>query len=127
MKTIMLVDDSATILMSLKAVLTKAGFAVETANHGREALDKVNGGLRPNLIISDVNMPQMDGITFAREVRKSPGARFTPILMLTTESEQAKRAEAKTAGATGWLVKPVQPEQLLGLDRLDQPSGGPGR
>ncbi|MFC4060349.1 response regulator [Planomonospora corallina] len=115
MKTIMLVDDSATILMSIKSVLTKAGYGVETAVDGKDALGKVTGGLRPDLIISDVNMPQMDGITFAREVRKAAGMRFTPILMLTTESEASKRAQAKAAGATGWLVKPVQPEQLLGV------------
>lgn len=115
MTTVMLVDDSATMLMSLKSILTKAGYAVETAGHGKEALDKLGRGVKPNLIISDVNMPQMDGITFAREARKSPGMRFTPILMLTTESEQSKRAEAKAAGATGWLVKPVGPDQLLGV------------
>lgn len=115
MKTVLLVDDSATILMSLKAVLGKAGFAVETASRGQEALDRVRGGLRPNLIISDINMPQMDGITFVREVRKAPSMRFIPILMLTTETEQAKRQEAKAAGATGWLVKPVPPDQLLGV------------
>ncbi|GIF10312.1 response regulator [Actinoplanes teichomyceticus] len=115
MTTVMLVDDSATMLMSLKAILTKAGYAVETAGHGKEALDKLGRGVKPNLIISDVNMPQMDGITFAREARKTPGMRFTPILMLTTESEQSKRVEAKNAGATGWLVKPVGPDQLLGV------------
>ncbi|GAA0551308.1 response regulator [Paractinoplanes ferrugineus] len=115
MTTVMLVDDSATMLMSLKSILTKAGYAVETAGHGKEALDKLGKGVKPNLIISDVNMPQMDGITFVREARKSPGLRFTPMLMLTTESEQAKRTEAKSAGATGWLVKPVAPEQLLGV------------
>ena len=115
MTTVLLVDDSATMLMSLKSILTKAGFAVETAGHGKEALDKLGTGIKPNLIISDVNMPQMDGITFTREARKAPGMRFIPILMLTTESEQTKRAEAKSAGATGWLVKPVAPDQLIGV------------
>lgn len=115
MTTVMLVDDSATILMSLTSILTKAGYAVETANHGKEGLDKLSTGLKPDLIISDVNMPHMDGIAFARAARKSPGLRFTPILMLTTESSEAKRTEAKSAGATGWLVKPVAPEQLLGV------------
>ena len=115
MTTVMLVDDSATILMSLKSILTKAGFTVETAGHGKEALDKIGKGLRPNLVISDVHMPHMDGITFVREARKAPGMRFTPILLLTTESDQAKRAEAKSAGATGWLVKPVAPDQLLSV------------
>ncbi|MFF5227944.1 response regulator [Dactylosporangium sp. NPDC000521] len=122
MTTVMLVDDSATMLMSLKTILTKAGYSVETAGHGREALDKLSAGLRPNLIISDVNMPQMDGISFTREARKSAGMRFTPILMLTTESEQSKRTEAKTAGATGWLVKPVAPDQLLGVIKQVMPN-----
>jgi two-component system chemotaxis response regulator CheY len=112
-KTIMLVDDSTTMLMSLKTVLTRAGFVVETAAHGREALDRITAGLRPDLIISDVNMPTMNGITFAREARKVAGIRFTPILMLTTESDQTIRTEAKAAGATGWLVKPFDPQKLI--------------
>ncbi|GIF18393.1 two-component system chemotaxis response regulator CheY [Actinoplanes tereljensis] len=115
MTTVLLIDDSATMLMSLKSILTKAGYTVETAGHGKEALDKLGKGIQPSLIISDVHMPQMDGITFVREARKDPGLRFTPVLMLTTESEQAQRAEAKSAGATGWLVKPVAPDQLLGV------------
>jgi two-component system, chemotaxis family, chemotaxis protein CheY len=113
---VMLVDDSATILMSLSAVLTKQGFEVVTASHGAEALGKVPS-VRPNLIISDVHMPTMDGMTFVREVRKLPGMRFTPILMLTTESEPARRQEARTAGATGWLVKPVTSEALMTVIR----------
>lgn len=113
--TVMLVDDSATMVMSLKLILTKAGYGVETAADGKEALGKLTGGLRPQLIISDLNMPQMDGITFIREARKTAGMRFIPMLMLTTESEGKKRIEAKTAGATGWLVKPVTPDQLLGV------------
>lgn len=115
MTTVLLVDDSATMLMSLKTILGKAGYSVETAGHGKEALAKLGAGVKPQLIISDVNMPQMDGITFTREARKVAGMRFVPILILTTESEQTKRAEAKTAGATGWLVKPVAPDQLLGV------------
>jgi two-component system chemotaxis response regulator CheY len=115
MTTVMLVDDSTTMLMSLKMILTKAGFGVETAEDGKAALTKLTCGLRPNLIISDLNMPNMDGISFIREARKAVGMRFIPMLMLTTESERTKRDEAKTAGATGWLVKPVAPEQLLGV------------
>jgi two-component system chemotaxis response regulator CheY len=115
MATVLLVDDSTTMLMSLTSILKKAGYTVETAGHGKEALDKIGRGVKPNLIISDVNMPQMDGLTFAREVRKAPGMRFVPVLMLTTESAADKRAEAKAAGATGWLVKPVGPDQLLGV------------
>ena len=115
MTTVMLVDDSATMIMSLKMILTKAGYGVETAADGKEALGKLAGGLRPQLIISDLNMPQMDGISFIREARKTAGLRFIPMLMLTTESDGTKRTEAKTAGATGWLVKPVAPDQLLGV------------
>jgi two-component system chemotaxis response regulator CheY len=114
--TILIVDDSATILMSMSAILKKSGFEVATATDGQDAMAKV-GSVRPNLIISDLNMPRMDGMTFLKAVRKAPGQRFTPILMLTTESEPAKRAEAKAAGATGWLVKPVTPEGLLTVIR----------
>jgi two-component system chemotaxis response regulator CheY len=114
-KMILLVDDSPTILMSLKAVLGKAGYGVETATRGQEALDKVKGTLKPNLIICDLNMPQMDGLTLIKQLRQVPSTRFAPILMLTTETEASKRAEAKAAGATGWLVKPVPPDQLLGV------------
>ena len=115
MASILLIDDSRTILMSISAVLTKSGYTVETAPDGTDALAKVKAGLRPAVILTDLNMPKMDGITFIREARKGPGGRFTPILMLTTESQQTKRAEAKTAGASGWIVKPVQPNDLLAV------------
>ncbi|MGO9955797.1 MAG: response regulator [Solirubrobacteraceae bacterium] len=113
MRFALLVDDSKTILMSLSRVLTGAGYKVETASDGDEALAKITGGMKPNVIITDLNMPRMDGLTFIRAVRKAPGGRFTPIFMLTTESQQAKRTEARAAGATGWLVKPIQPADLL--------------
>jgi two-component system, chemotaxis family, chemotaxis protein CheY len=116
MTTVMLVDDSPTMLMSIKSILTKQGLAVETAADGQEALDRVKSGLKPDLVISDVNMPRLDGISFVREARRA-GLRFTPILMLTTESEQTKRDEAKAAGATGWLVKPVQADALMSVIR----------
>lgn len=112
MKSALLVDDSKTMLMSLSSILGKAGYQVDTAGDGDEALRKVQTGARPSVIITDLNMPKMDGITFIREARKA-GCRFTPILMLTTESQASKRAEAKAAGATGWLVKPVQADALL--------------
>jgi two-component system chemotaxis response regulator CheY len=112
MKTILLVDDSATLLMSMQAILQKAGYAVETANCGDAALKKLQA-IKPNLMITDFNMPGIDGITLIKEVKKQPACRFMPVLMMTTESQQEKRTEARTAGATGWLVKPVQPEQLL--------------
>ena len=114
MKTILIVDDSATILMSLNDILTKAGFKVEQANNGDAALTKLKGGLKPALMITDLNMPKMNGIELIRATRALPGMRFVPILMLTTESQQAMRDEGKKAGATGWLVKPVAPEQFLG-------------
>lgn len=115
MKSVLLVDDSPTMLMSISAVLTKAGLAVQTAADGREALDRLTAGLRPDLLITDVNMPRMDGITLVREARKT--LRFTPILVLTTESEQSRRDAGKQAGATGWLVKPVQADALLDVLR----------
>jgi two-component system chemotaxis response regulator CheY len=115
MLTVLLVDDSRTILMSISAVLTKSGYKVETAPDGTDGLAKVKAGLKPAVILTDLNMPKMDGITFIRELRKLPGLRFTPILMLTTESQQTKRAEAKAAGASGWIVKPVQPKDLLAI------------
>jgi two-component system chemotaxis response regulator CheY len=112
MKTILLVDDSATLLMSMQAILQKAGYAVETATGGDAALKKLAAN-KPNLMVTDLNMPGMDGITLIKEVKKQPAFRFMPVLMMTTESQQEKRNEARAAGATGWLVKPVQPEQLL--------------
>ena len=117
MKTVLLVDDSKTMLMSLTSVLAKAGYSVETAADGVEAMSKLKGGVKPTVIITDLNMPNMDGITFIKNARRAPGVRFTPILMLTTESQQEKRTEAKAAGATGWLVKPVQPEALMNVIR----------
>jgi two-component system, chemotaxis family, chemotaxis protein CheY len=113
---VLLVDDSPTILMSMSAILKKNGFDVATAVDGQDALAKVLS-VKPNLIISDLNMPRMDGITFVKGARKLPGVRFTPILILTTESEMSKRQEAKAAGATGWLVKPVTPQDLLKVIR----------
>ena len=115
MTTIFLVDDSATMLMSLKATLEIAGFKVETAGDGEQALAKVKSGLKPDLIITDINMPKMDGIEFIRQVRKL--LRFTPILTLTTESQQAKRDEAKKLGASGWMVKPVSGTDLVKVIR----------
>ncbi len=111
MKTIFVVDDSATMVMSLKTSLEMSGFKVETAVDGEQAMAKINKGLKPDLIITDINMPKMDGIELIRHARKV--LRFTPILTLTTESQQAKRDEAKKLGATGWLVKPVGGVDLI--------------
>lgn len=110
-KSVFVVDDSSTMLMSLKSTLEISGFKVETACDGEQALGKIKAGLKPDLIITDINMPKMDGILLIKEARKI--LRFTPILALTTESQQTKRDEAKKLGATGWLVKPVTGSDLI--------------
>ncbi len=112
-KTILVVDDSATMLMSLKNSLEISGFTVITAADGVIALDKLQKGGKPDLIITDINMPNMGGIEFIGKARALPGYRFIPILALTTESQQARRDEAKKLGATGWLVKPVGGADLI--------------
>ena len=112
-KTNLIVDDSATMLMSVKAILEMSGFAVATASDGVQALERLKGGLRPDLLLTDVNMPRMDGLELIRNVRQLQGFRFMPILTLTTESQAAKRDEAKQLGATGWLVKPVSGPDLV--------------
>jgi two-component system, chemotaxis family, chemotaxis protein CheY len=110
-KTIFIVDDSTVMLMSVRQTLEMAGFKVESAKDGLEAFNRIKGGLKPDLIITDINMPNMNGIDFIRNARTI--LRFTPILTLTTESQTAKRDEAKKLGATGWLVKPVGGPDLL--------------
>ncbi|MFA7281264.1 MAG: response regulator [Sterolibacterium sp.] len=118
MKTILLVDDSATILLSISNILSKAGYAVEKANCAAEGLKKFAAGLKIDLLITDLNMPGMNGIEFIKEVRKLPNYKFMPILFLTTESQQSKRVEAKAAGASGWLVKPATADELLDTIKL---------
>jgi two-component system chemotaxis response regulator CheY len=113
MPAILVIDDSVTMVMSLSRILKNAGYEVETAANGKEGLSKVVGGLKPSLILTDINMPEMDGIAFIREARKTPATRFTPIIVLTTESGGHKRDEARAAGASGWLTKPTDPNQLL--------------
>jgi two-component system chemotaxis response regulator CheY len=112
-KKIFVVDDSATMLMSVRSALEMSGFTVETAGDGAEALGKFQGGTRADLIITDINMPNMGGLDLIKNVRALPAFRFTPILTLTTESESAKRDQAKKLGATGWLVKPVSGNDLV--------------
>jgi len=114
MKTVFLVDDSTTMLMSLEGILKRNNIKVVTATSGAEALTKIPTAA-PDLIITDLNMPGMDGITLIKEIKKMPAMRFKPVLMLTTESQGTKRDEAKAAGATGWLVKPVKPEELMAV------------
>jgi len=118
MKTILLVDDSATILLSISNILAKAGYAVEKANCAADGLKTFGGSTKIDLLITDLNMPGMNGIEFIKEVRKLPSYKFMPILFLTTESQQAKRMEAKAAGASGWLVKPATADELLNTIKL---------
>jgi two-component system chemotaxis response regulator CheY len=111
-KKIMTVDDSPTIRQMLGMALKGAGYEVVEAEHGKDALSKLETE-QVSMLITDLNMPQMNGIELIRSVRQSPGLRFLPIIMLTTETQEAKRQEGKAAGASGWIVKPFKPEQLL--------------
>ena len=116
-KTIMVVDDSLTMTKSLKSNLEMSGFAVVTAGDGVQALSALKGGAKPDLIITDINMPNMGGIELIKQVKALPGFRFTPILTLTTEGDGAMRDAGKKAGAAGWLVKPVKGTDLIGVIR----------
>ncbi|MCK6412613.1 MAG: response regulator [Azonexus sp.] len=118
MKTIFLVDDSATILLSISNILSKAGYATEKAGNAEEALKKFQAGVKIDLLITDLNMPGMNGIELIKEVRKLPNYRFVPILFLTTESQQSRKMEAKAAGASGWIVKPATADELLNTIKL---------
>jgi two-component system chemotaxis response regulator CheY len=112
-KCILIVDDSATMVMSVRSTLEMNGFKVETASDGVAALGKIKSGLKPDLIITDINMPNMGGLELIKNVKALPGFRFTPILTLTTESKSEKRDEGKKLGATGWLIKPVSGPDLV--------------
>lgn len=111
-KQILAVDDSQTMRDMVSFTLRNAGFKVDLAVDGQDALSKLKGE-SPNLIITDINMPNMDGISLIRNVRQDPKFKSTPILILTTESDAARKSEGKAAGATGWIVKPFDPEKLL--------------
>ncbi len=111
-KTILIVDDSASVRQVVSITLKGAGYEVIEGVDGKDALGKLKGQ-KVHLIISDVNMPNMDGITFVKEVKKLDAYKFTPIIMLTTESQEAKKQEGQAAGAKAWVVKPFQPAQML--------------
>jgi two-component system chemotaxis response regulator CheY len=111
-KTIMVVDDSASIRQVVGIALKGEGYDVIDASDGQDALRKMTGQ-KIHLIISDVNMPNMDGITFLKKVKEHPAYKFTPVIMLTTEAGQDKMAEGRAAGAKAWVVKPFQPPQML--------------
>ena len=112
-KTILIVDDSASVRQVVGIALRGAGYDVLEGRDGVDALAQLKGQ-KVHLIISDVNMPNMDGITFLKSVKQMPAYRFTPVIMLTTESQEAKKREGQAAGAKAWVVKPFQPAQLLG-------------
>jgi two-component system chemotaxis response regulator CheY len=111
-KTIMVVDDSASMRQVVGIALKGAGYEVLEGRDGLDALSKLTGQ-KVNLVVCDVNMPNMDGITFVREMKKLPNYRFTPVIMLTTETQENKKQEGKEAGAKAWVTKPFRPEVLL--------------
>lgn len=108
----MIVDDSASMRQVVGIALKSAGYDVIEGRDGVDALAKLTGQ-KVHLIISDVNMPNMDGITFVAEVKKLPSYKFTPIIMLTTESDENRKRAGQAAGARAWVVKPFKPEQML--------------
>ncbi|RFC62506.1 response regulator [Fulvimarina endophytica] len=115
-KTILVVDDSASVRQMVGMTLKQAGYSVVEASDGREALDKATSS-PVDAVITDLNMPVMDGLTFIREYRATPSSNGVPIVFLTTESDAGIKAQAKEAGATGWMVKPFKTDQLLSVVR----------
>lgn len=115
-KVIMTADDSASIRQMVSFTLKESGYEVVEAVDGRDALQKIRSR-NVDMLITDLNMPNLDGISLIREVRTIPTCRFIPIVMLTTESQETMKQEGKQAGATGWIVKPFKPEQLLAVVR----------
>ncbi|HET9958147.1 MAG TPA: response regulator [Polyangiaceae bacterium] len=111
-KTALVVDDSASMRQMISYVLTQAGFVVAEGADGKQGLSKLESQ-KFDIIITDLNMPVMDGIEFIKQLRSQPKLKYTPVLMLTTESLDSKKQAGKAAGATGWLVKPFNPQQML--------------
>lgn len=111
-KTILVVDDSVSLRQVVNIALTRAGYDVLEAGDGVEALARLDGR-KINLIVSDVNMPRMDGIQFVAQVKQHPRYKFTPVIMLTTENGGDRMQQGKTAGAKAWIVKPFSPPVLL--------------
>ncbi|WP_026318098.1 response regulator [Algicola sagamiensis] len=111
-KTILIVDDSASLRQVVNIALSGAGYQVIEAENGQDALDKLNGQ-KIHLIISDFNMPIMNGLEFLRNVKQNPIYRFTPVIMLTTENQDQLIQQAKDAGAKAWMTKPFKPEQVI--------------
>lgn len=114
-KLILAVDDSASIRQMVTFTLRNEGYEVIEAKDGNDALSKLNGGAHVSMVITDLHMPGMDGIELIKKLRTDSSYKFTPVVMLTTESHQDKKDQAKAAGATGWIVKPFKPDQLLNV------------
>ena len=111
-KTILTVDDSASVRQMVTFTLKGAGYNVLEAVDGEDGLTKLNSA-DVNMVITDLNMPKLDGLGFIKKIRANPKSKFIPVIMLTTESQAEKKQAGKAAGATGWIVKPFKPEQLL--------------
>jgi two-component system chemotaxis response regulator CheY len=112
-KTILIVDDSSSLRTVVNMALTRAGYDVLEAGDGVEGLARLDSASKVHLIISDVNMPNMDGITFVTKIKQHARHKFTPVIMLTTEDQAVKKEQGKLAGAKAWMVKPFNPPQLL--------------
>jgi two-component system, chemotaxis family, chemotaxis protein CheY len=112
-KTVLVVDDSSSLRSLVKMTLIRAGYAVIEGADGKEGLAQLDKAGKVHLIVSDVNMPNMDGITFVQQIKQHPKHKFIPVIMLTTEDENSKIQQAKAAGARAWLIKPFNPPELL--------------
>jgi len=113
-RIIMTADDSASMRQMVTFTLKQAGYEVVEAVDGQDALDRMDAS-KVDMLITDLNMPRMDGVELIRQLRSRPQYKFIPIIMLTTESAESKKLEGKAAGATGWIVKPFTPEQLIAV------------
>ena len=113
MAQILVVDDSSTVRNEVGDFLQKNGFTVAFAVDGKDGLVKLKADPAVKLVVCDVNMPNMDGITMVKEIKKLPNYKFMPVIMLTTEGDENKKLEGKAAGAKAWIVKPFRPEQLV--------------
>ena len=116
-KVIMTVDDSTSVRQMVSFTLGDAGYDIVQAVDGKDALDKIGDSTNVDMLITDLNMPNLDGIELIRNVRAQQRHKFIPILMLTTESQEAKKQQGKAAGASGWIVKPFSAEQLVDVVR----------
>lgn len=113
-KTVLIVDDSASMRQLVSFALKSAGYDVTAAVHGKDAMEKLKT-TKFDMVVTDLNMPEMDGIELIKNARSNATSRFTPIVMLTTESQESRKQEGKQAGASGWIVKPFKPEELVEL------------